>query len=121
MNILFVENHARFARIATMQFLSVHQVTIAASLRDARNALANARFEAVLLDYDLDDGKGTELFETLRNLTPQPLIVATSSHHAGNTLLLDAGANAVCSKMAFQEIDTVLLNLLQHKEKRQNS
>ncbi len=121
MNILFIENHARFARIASTQFLSAHQVTIVASLQDARNALTNTRFEAVLLDYDLDDGKGTELFETLRELKPQPLIVATSSHHAGNTLLLDAGANALCSKMEFQKIETILLNLLQHKEKRQNS
>lgn len=112
MNILFVENHARFARLTVQQFLSSHCVTIVPSLQEARNALASARFDAVLLDYDLDDGKGTELFDALRHLTQPPLIIATSSHQTGNDALLKAGANAVCSKMQFQNIETLLLNLL---------
>jgi CheY-like chemotaxis protein len=79
------------------------------SLGAARIALAGALFDAVLLDYDLDDGKGTELLAVVRELQPIPLVVATSSHVTGNQALMDAGADAVCPKARFAEIAAVLL------------
>jgi DNA-binding response OmpR family regulator len=85
-NILFVENHARFARIVTQQFLSAHAVTRVTSLAAAREILNSAIFDVVLLDYDLDDGKGDVL----------------------------AGADAVCGKLQFSGIARVL-NLISKK------
>src|SRR5205814_767755 len=63
MNILFVENHPLFAETVTRQFLSQHCVTVAPSLSAARQALVDAAFDVLLVDYDLDDGKGDELIK----------------------------------------------------------
>jgi hypothetical protein len=54
------------------------------------------------------NGKGTELITGLRLsgvLTP---VVAVSSHERGNSALLGAGANYVCSKSSFANIESML-------------
>jgi DNA-binding response OmpR family regulator len=108
MRVLFVENDARFARIAAQQFLANHEIIVAPSLQSARETLANSHFDIVLLDYDLDDGKGSELMTAVHDLGPRPFIVATSSHEIGNATLLAAGADVACSKMKFRELPRIL-------------
>jgi DNA-binding response OmpR family regulator len=108
LRILFVENHARFGRIVTQQFLSTHEVEIVSSLTAARQALKNNLFDVVLLDYDLEDGKGDTLARELSARTQRPRIVAVSSHQAGNNAILSAGADAVCNKMQFARIAHIL-------------
>jgi DNA-binding response OmpR family regulator len=71
-------------------------------LAAARQALAQDWFEAVLLDYDLDDGKGVEPIQELQGQARCPILVAVSSHQASNDALVAAGAHAVCSKMQFR-------------------
>ncbi len=61
MKILFVENQCVFAATVIRQFLSQHLITVATNLFAARRALADASFDSVLVDYDLDDGSGDEL------------------------------------------------------------
>jgi CheY-like chemotaxis protein len=112
MRLLWVENHAVFARVAGGQFLSAHAVTIVVSLAEARRALAEQSFDAVLLDFDLDDGKGDGLIGYIRQLADRPVVVAVSAHDAGNQALLRAGADAVCGKVRFAEIETVLARAL---------
>ena len=112
MTILWVENHAQFARIAMRQFLTGHTVTIVPSLVEAQAALKVNTFAVVLVDYDLDDGKGDELVRELRQRPDGPRVVATSSHDEGNRLLVVAGADAVCSKMRFSGIEEVLVKLM---------
>lgn len=63
MRILFVENHAPFAQVAIAQFLAGHDVIVAPSLAAAR--AAKGPFDVVLIDYDLDDGKGDVLVREL--------------------------------------------------------
>jgi CheY-like chemotaxis protein len=109
-DILWVETHAVFARLAARQFLAEHTVTIVPTLAAARAALA-ARFDVVLIDYDLDDGKGDELVRWLTEEPTRPRIVAASSHEAGNRALHEAGADVVCGKMAFVRIGDVLAGL----------
>jgi DNA-binding response OmpR family regulator len=111
MTILWVENHASFARLAAKQFLAAHAVTVVPSLAEARAALAATAFDAVLIDYDLDDGKGDELVRELCARPNAPRVVATSSHDEGNRRLLEAGAHAVCGKMQFSRIAEVLAKL----------
>jgi CheY-like chemotaxis protein len=108
MRLLWVENHAVFVRVAGRQFLADHDVTVVPSLAAARDALLSAAFDAVLLDYDLDDGKGAELIESIRAVPRPPRIVAVSAHADGNEALRAAGADAVCSKTRFAEIGAVL-------------
>jgi CheY-like chemotaxis protein len=106
--LLWVENHAIFARLAGRQFLAGHDLTVVPSLALAREALAAQSFDAVLLDQDLDDGKGTSLVEFIRQLPTVPVVVATSARADGNASLLAAGADAVCPKERFAEIGAVL-------------
>jgi len=111
MNILYVENHRQFAAIAVKTFLAGHTVRVVPSLAAARQALAQSDFDLVLLDHDLDDGKGTELASELQARSDRPLIIAASSHAAGNEALLKAGADAVCGKREFAGIGAVMTKL----------
>lgn len=112
LRLLWVENHVTFARVAGRQFLAAYELTVVPTLAAAREALAAARFDAVLLDYDLDDGKGTSLFEVIAQLSPVPVVVATSAKDVGNEALLAAGARAACGKTKFAQIESVLLGAL---------
>jgi DNA-binding response OmpR family regulator len=111
MRILYVENSARFAQIVTRRYLTEHEVNVVPGLAAARAALAQSSFEAILLDYDLDDGKGDALVFDLQNLAPRPFVVAASSHQGGNDALMAAGADVVCGKMQFSNIEAVLAAL----------
>ena len=116
MRLLWVENHVGFVRVAGRQFLAAHELTVVPSIAAARDALATEVFDAVLLDYDLDDGKGADLVAFIRQLVAVPAIIATSSHEDGNAALLAAGANAVCAKAKFAAIESVLTSVLSPKK-----
>lgn len=108
MNILWVENHQRFSQIAVSRFLPDHRVTVVPSLAAARQILATEQFNIVLVDYDLDDGKGADLVAEIKSQSNPPVVIATSSNADGNEKLVGAGADAVCSKMEFSNIENVL-------------
>ena len=108
MKILFVENHPRFSHVTIKTFLASHVVTTAPSLAAARAELSTENFDFVLVDYDLDDGKGTELVSELSEQADRPLLIAVSSHDRGNEALSRAGVDAVCSKLNFANIEAVM-------------
>ena len=110
MNILYLENQAVFAEQVTRQFLSDHLVTIVPSLSAARILFAANRFDLMLSDYDLDDGKGDEFVRECRAAQPRLPIIAVSSHEAGNAVLVKAGASAVCGKMEFDRIREIIIS-----------
>jgi CheY-like chemotaxis protein len=109
--LLWAENHAVFARTAGRQFLAAHQLTVVPSLAQAQAALATQSFDVLLVDFDLDDGKGTALVEFVRQLPGRLAVVAASAHEDGNAALLEAGADAVCPKARFAEIEAVLCSV----------
>jgi DNA-binding response OmpR family regulator len=109
--ILFVENHAVFAANVTREFLSQHAVTVVPSIAAARQARVASSFDVVLVDYDLDDGKGDEFVRELRAGDERIVIAGVSSHDDGNAALRRAGASAICSKMHFDQIESVLREL----------
>jgi DNA-binding response OmpR family regulator len=108
MKILYVENHAVFAASVISQFLSQHSVIVAPSLAEARKALATGNFDLLLVDYDLDDGKGDTLLKELGASGESIMAIGVSSHDEGNMALLRAGAAATCSKMQFDRIQRVI-------------
>jgi len=65
-------------------------------------------FQLSQFDFDLDDGKGDELVAEMQSQAKRAVIIAVSSHAAGNQALSEAGADAVCSKMDFQNIEAVI-------------
>lgn len=115
MRVLWVENHAVFARLAQRQFLAAHEVTVVPSIEEAKRALASGTFDAVLVDYDLDDGKGSMLVELVCQSPNRPIVLAASSHDEGNKLLLAAGADACCPKLRFDQIEAVLIAVAARK------
>jgi DNA-binding response OmpR family regulator len=108
MKILFVENHSIFAQQAIIHFLSMHQVTVVPSLSMARLCLPANQFDLLLVDYDLDDGKGEELVRELRGAGNKIRIVGVSAREEGNAALLQAGVDAICSKMEFNRIQELI-------------
>jgi CheY-like chemotaxis protein len=115
MRLLWVENHPVFARLAGKQFLADHDLVIVGSLAEARRLLAEQAFDVVLLDYDLDDGKGTSLIGSIQQLAPRPVVIAASAHEGGNEALRLAGADAVCRKTRFAEIRELLTGVVAAK------
>jgi predicted protein tyrosine phosphatase len=111
MRILYLENHTVFATQVCSQFLSAHTVSVVPSLAAARSALANHQFDLLIVDYDLDDGKGDEFVRAVRVKLPKINIIASSAHDAGNAALRTAGATAVCGKMEFHRIGRIIENL----------
>ncbi|HEY1788585.1 MAG TPA: response regulator, partial [Verrucomicrobiae bacterium] len=95
MRILYVENHAAFAETVKQKFLSQYSVTIVPSLSEAREKLNESSFDILLVDYDLDDGKGAELVREVRASTKRKrvVVIGVSSHEEGNAALLKAGAD----------------------------
>jgi CheY-like chemotaxis protein len=105
--ILFVENHELFAQTVVEQFLADHEVTVVTTVASALEVLPET-FDVVLVDYDLPDGKGTEVVRAFRSRGLHGHIVAVSSREEGNAELRAAGAKATCAKRDFGRIATVL-------------
>lgn len=108
MRILFVENNTSFAQIVKQQFLSEHDVQIVPSIEAAKAALRINRYGIVLLDYDLDDGKGIELLDNIRTHYPTAKVIAVSAIDTNNIALQKAGVHAVCAKRDFASIGKFL-------------
>ena len=108
LKILFVENHSIFAQQAIIHFLSAHQITVVPSLSMARSSLATNQFDLLLVDYDLDDGKGEELVRELREAGNKIRIVGVSAREEGNAALLHAGVDTICGKMEFNRIQELI-------------
>jgi CheY-like chemotaxis protein len=110
--ILFVDNHPAFTDVVIRQFLGSYEVTVVPTIAAAKNALAAAEYEVVLVDYDLDDGKGDELVRWLHAEGLRVPAVAVSARAEGNDALLAAGVRAVCPKVAFSGIGTTIATVV---------
>lgn len=107
MRLLYVDNHDVFARTATEQFLADHDVEIVPTIAEAKQRISANTYDVVLVDYDLDDGKGDELVRWMLGRS-EARIVAVSATQIGNERLTAAGAHAVCAKAQFQAIRGVI-------------
>ncbi len=102
MKLLMVENNALFVETVLPEFLADHTVTVVPTIEQGLADLDDS-YDVVLVDYDLDDGKGDEFIRRARAVF-DGRIVAISSHQRGNDALLAAGADTHCSKMNFDQI-----------------
>lgn len=108
MRVLFVDDHAEFTASVVPLFLAVHDVVVVPTIAAARQQLAAGRFDVVLVDYDLDDSKGDELVQWLRRSATPIKVVGVSARDAGNEALRAAGADAICAKLQFATIESVV-------------
>lgn len=112
MRILLVENHSVFATTVRTEFLRNHDVHIVGTVAEALSTLDADRFDAALVDYDLDDGKGEAFIRGARDRGHRTPFIAISARDEGNERMLAAGANASCPKAKFRHIGKVLGNLV---------
>lgn len=108
MNILFIENHETFFKVVSEQFLKDYDITNVKTILRAKQELDSRLYDIVLIDYDLDDGKGVEVVDYIKTINIDTNVVAVSSHDKGNSLLMAAGADAICSKMKFMNINSTI-------------
>jgi DNA-binding response OmpR family regulator len=106
--ILFVDNHPEFTASVVGLFLATHDVVVVPTIAGAKHKIESETFDVVLVDYDLDDGKGDELIRWLRAAGASAKLVAVSARDTGNDALVAAGADAVCGKLNFAKIAAVL-------------
>jgi len=108
MKILMLENHPHFADAVIKQFLHEHDVLVAQKINEAKQIISKESFDLILSDFDLDDGKGDEFVKYLRMQSIETPVIDISSHKNGNDKLIGAGANIICSKMKFKEIQGII-------------
>lgn len=108
MRILFVDNHPEFTATVVASFLHEHDVVIVPTIAAAKELVTASAFDVVLVDYDLDDGKGDEVVRWLSQVSTRPRVIAVSARATGNAALRAAGADAICSKLEFAKIATWL-------------
>jgi DNA-binding NtrC family response regulator len=78
-NVLLVEDNAAtcfgFVRYYSREG---YEITVAANLAEATKALAESRFDIIILDINLPDGNGIDFIDTVRAIDPLiPIIVVT--------------------------------------------
>jgi CheY-like chemotaxis protein/REP element-mobilizing transposase RayT len=103
------ENFVRaFAKTVIAEFLAHHDVTLVGGTVAGAKKLASSNFDALLVDCDLPDGKGTEVMRALRAIGFRGNIVGVSAHEEGNSELRVAGASTTCAKSSFRIIAAAL-------------
>ena len=108
MKILYVENNPSFADVVCKCFLKDYDVTIEPTVQGAKERIEQCCFDILLVDYDLDDGKGNEFINYVKQQKYQSFIIAVSSHKEGNEKLKVAGANCICAKSQFSHITKII-------------
>lgn len=98
--ILLVEDDATLAM--GMEYTLKNEgfdVTVASTLKEARERLENYKIDLVLLDLMLPDGSGYELCRELRKKSNTPIIFLTASDEEANVVMgLDMGGDDYISK-----------------------
>ena len=112
-----VENHAVFAETVSGEFFPDDDVTVSPSMAGGLARVAEEEtFDAVLVDFDLDDGLGTDLVQRMRAEGYQGLMVAVSAKEEGNKVLVREGADVACNKLEFGSLRGLLDSLLRRVE-----
>jgi len=86
-------------------------ITVIPSIEEA-NELSNIRYDILLIDHDLPDGRGT--FFLLSHKDNFRNILAISSLHENNCKLLEYGANDAINKMDNQFLDKLELWIIKY-------
>ena len=113
LKVLWIENHKPFADAVVKEFFSDSEVAVVDTISESIGLLQEMVFSVILLDYDLNDEKGTDLFPLLEQINCSTPVIAVSSHEKGNNELISAGAEGYCSKMKFRHVREIIADVLE--------
>jgi two-component system KDP operon response regulator KdpE len=114
--ILYVEDDADLLRL-TRRILERRgcAVTTAATLAEAREQLAGAPPDIILLDNNLPDGRGIDFLRELRQTSKVPVIMVTSSVGAAQIEAVEAGCDDYVKKPCdMNDLTERIARLLSH-------
>ncbi|MBX3140538.1 MAG: response regulator transcription factor [Trueperaceae bacterium] len=99
-HVLVVEDDRELARLLSEQLgLSGYAVTVTGRLGEARERLAGARFDLIVLDLNLPDGDGLDLAAEVRQDGSTPVLMLTARADVKSRVAgLYAGANDYLTK-----------------------
>ncbi|TMM54634.1 CHASE domain-containing protein [Sulfitobacter sabulilitoris] len=81
--ILHLEDDVDFAEVLADSFGKLADITPAATLAEARKAIRLRKFELIIIDWDLPDGNGMELLETLEARGIDVPVIGLSAFESG--------------------------------------
>lgn len=99
-SVLILDDETDLCDLLKDEFESVGAfVTICHSLKDARKAVSNSSFHAILSDVNLPDGNGTSLLDDLKKLEKLPHVYYfTGKSDISSEAVMEKGAKGVFSK-----------------------
>ncbi len=113
-HILHVEDDADLANLVRVLLGGRAELTVAPTIEAARHALAAGRFDLVLLDLSLPDGRGEEL---LSEVGATPVVIFTGQE-ADEALLKRVNAVLVKSRVSDAQLRNAITQLLDSRRPR---
>ncbi|HTQ80259.1 MAG TPA: response regulator, partial [Thermoanaerobaculia bacterium] len=102
--ILHVEDDEDLQQVVAAIVGDTAQMERAASLAEARQLLAEDRFDLVILDLVLSDGSGLELLPFLGSLAPPTPVVLFSAHEVGEEVARQVASVLVKSQTSNRQL-----------------
>jgi CheY-like chemotaxis protein len=102
--VLYYDDNRDLARIVQLYLNDYHcSVRTSSRLRDAREALANERFDVAVIDWVTADRSGPELLKLLRESAPETRRIVYSAHETADAESTANGAEEFVRKGADSE------------------
>lgn len=120
-HLLLVEDNSEVAETLQLALANKHEISIATDLASAKNLLNKVPFDLLLLDVNLPDGNGFDLYEWIKSESQQktPTIFLTGEGELSNRLKgFQLGAQDYITKPFYPE--ELLVRIDMHLKSRKN-
>lgn len=115
--ILHVEDDRDIAETVALMGRGIGDFDAAYTLTEARRLLINERYDLVLLDLNLPDGKGWQLLPDIRQLPGKPAVVVFSSEELSNRFSSEVDSSLTKARTQNSQLVDTLSRVLAAKVK----
>ena len=109
---LHVEDDADILKVVAAMLANSVRVSSARSLRVAREQLAKAHFDLVILDVAMPDGHGLDLLPLINAKQPSVPVVVFSAHEIGRDMAEKVAAVLVKSRHSNEQLLRTIESML---------
>jgi PAS domain S-box-containing protein len=113
-SILHVEDDKDIQEVIRMLLQDKARITSAENLNDARDLLADQRYDLVLLDIGLPDGSGLDLIPAIKALSPAPEVVVFSADDVAASNAGTIHTTLIKSRTSNTELVDTITRILSH-------